>query len=116
MAMVVGGINLAGGEGGVSGAVFGALLVGIINNMIILLGIPSDYTKAIQGVVIIAAVAVNIYSARKAAGIDQPPQGPQTGGCCCKTGGKRCGCSAVIENFSNPNRPCHGAGPVLDSQ
>ena len=72
MAMVVGGINLAGGEGGVSGAVFGALLVGIINNMIILLGIPSDYTKAIQGVVIIIAVAVNIYTARKAAGIISP--------------------------------------------
>jgi ribose/xylose/arabinose/galactoside ABC-type transport system permease subunit len=72
MAMVVGGINLAGGEGGVSGAVFGALLVGIINNMIILLEIPSDYTKAIQGVVIIVAVAINIYTARKAAGIISP--------------------------------------------
>ena len=72
MAMVVGGINLAGGEGGVAGAVFGALLVGILNNIMILLGVPSDYIKAIQGVIIIAAVALNVYTARKAAGIISP--------------------------------------------
>lgn len=72
MAMVVGGINLAGGEGGVSGAVFGALLVGILNNIMILLGVPSDYIKAIQGVIIITAVALNVYTARKAAGIISP--------------------------------------------
>ena len=72
MAMMVGGINLAGGEGDISGAVFGALFVGIINNMIILLGIPSDYKDTIQGVIIIAAVAINVYQSRKAAGIISP--------------------------------------------
>lgn len=72
MAMVVGGINLAGGEGGISGAVFGALLVGILNNMMIMLGVPSDNIKAIQGAIIIAAVALNVYTARKAAGIISP--------------------------------------------
>ncbi len=72
MIMVVGGINLAGGEGGISGAVFGSLLVGILNNIMILLSVPSDYIKAIQGVIIIAAVALNVYTARKAAGLIQP--------------------------------------------
>ena len=72
MAMVVGGINLAGGEGGIIDAVFGALLVGILNNMMILLGVPSDYIKAIQGVIIIVAVALNVYTARKSAGIVSP--------------------------------------------
>lgn len=72
MAMVVGGINLAGGEGGIIDAVFGALLVGILNNMMILLGVPSDYIKAIQGVIIIVAVAMNVYTARKSAGIISP--------------------------------------------
>ena len=74
MAMVVGGINLAGGEGGIGGAVFGALLVGILNNMMILLGVPSDYIKAIQGAIIIAAVTMNVYTSRKAAGILSPRQ------------------------------------------
>ena len=72
MAMVVGGINLAGGEGGIVDAVFGSLLVGILNNMMILLGVPSDYIKAIQGVIIIVAVALNVYTARKSAGIISP--------------------------------------------
>lgn len=72
MAMVVGGINLMGGEGNIIDAVFGALLVGILNNIMILLGVPSDYIKAIQGVIIIVAVTLNVYTARKAAGIVSP--------------------------------------------
>ncbi|NLT15465.1 MAG: ABC transporter permease [Clostridiales bacterium] len=68
-AMVVGGLNLAGGEGGVSGAIFGALLVGIINNMLNLLGVPSDYTMFVQGVIIIAAVSLNMYTSRRSQGL-----------------------------------------------
>lgn len=59
MTMVVGGINLAGGEGGVEGAVFGALIVGVITNMLTLLGVTSDYTKFYQGIIILAAVSLN---------------------------------------------------------
>jgi ribose transport system permease protein len=65
MAMIVGGINLAGGEGGVAGAVFGALLVGIINNIQVLIGVPSDYQSFVQGVIILAALALNIYTQRR---------------------------------------------------
>jgi ribose/xylose/arabinose/galactoside ABC-type transport system permease subunit len=68
-AMVVGGLNLAGGEGGVVGAIFGALLVGIINNMLILLGVPSDYTTFVQGAIIIAAVSLNMYTSRRSLGL-----------------------------------------------
>lgn len=68
-AMVVGGLNLAGGEGGVPGAIFGALLVGIINNMLILLGVPSDYTMFVQGIIIIAAVSLNMYTSRRSQGL-----------------------------------------------
>lgn len=68
-AMVVGGINLAGGEGGIPGAVFGALLVGILDNMMILLSVPSDYQKFIQGIIILGAVSLNMYTHRKSAGL-----------------------------------------------
>ena len=68
-AMVVGGLNLAGGEGGVTGAIFGALLVGIINNMLILLGVKSDYTTLVQGIIIIAAVSLNMYTSRRSQGL-----------------------------------------------
>ncbi len=68
-AMVVGGLNLAGGEGGVIGAIFGALLVGIINNMLILLGVPSDYQTFVQGAIIIGAVSLNMYTSRRSKGL-----------------------------------------------
>lgn len=68
-AMVVGGLNLAGGEGGVPGAIFGALLVGIINNMLVLLGVPSDLTTFVQGVIIIAAISLNMYTSRRSQGL-----------------------------------------------
>jgi ribose/xylose/arabinose/galactoside ABC-type transport system permease subunit len=68
-AMVVGGLNLAGGEGGISGAIFGALLVGIINNMLVLLGVPADYMTFVQGAIIIAAVSLNMYTSRRSQGL-----------------------------------------------
>ena len=71
-AIIVGGINLAGGEGGIPGAIFGALLVGIINNALILLGVPSDYQKFVQGVIIIGAIALNVYTKRRSENIKTP--------------------------------------------
>ena len=68
MAMVVGGVNLAGGEGGVAGAVFGALLVGIINNMMLLLSVDSTIQTFVRGVVILAAMTINMYAKRSAVG------------------------------------------------
>lgn len=57
LAMIIGGVSLAGGEGGVARVVFGALLVGIIDNMQTLLGVPGEYRDFIQGIIIIAALA-----------------------------------------------------------
>ena len=68
MAMVVGGINLAGGEGGVAGAVFGALLVGIINNVLLLLSVESTIQTFVRGVIILAAMTLNMYTKRSTAG------------------------------------------------
>jgi ribose/xylose/arabinose/galactoside ABC-type transport system permease subunit len=60
MAVVVGGVNIMGGEGKVMGVIFGVLLVGVLNNLIILLGISTDYAELVQGVIIISAVALNV--------------------------------------------------------
>ena len=69
MAMVVGGINLAGGEGGMPGAIFGALLVGIINNVMVLLSVNTDIQKFVQGAIILAAMTLNMYARRGSAGV-----------------------------------------------
>ena len=69
LAMIVGGINLAGGEGGISGAVFGALLAGIITNLMTLLGVSPDFQKFVQGMIILAAITLNVYTSRKSTGL-----------------------------------------------
>lgn len=69
MAMIVGGVDLAGGDGTILDALYGALLVGIINNVMVLIGIPSDYQNFARGVIILGAMALNMYSNRKAQGL-----------------------------------------------
>ena len=56
-AAVIGGANLAGGEGTVIGAVVGALLIEAIRNSLILLGISAFWQGAFIGSFIIIAVA-----------------------------------------------------------
>lgn len=61
-----------GGYGNIGGAVFGALLAGLVSNMIVMLNIDTNYSQAVQGVIIVIAVAFNVYNNRKAAGLISP--------------------------------------------
>ncbi|MDR2021355.1 MAG: ABC transporter permease [Treponema sp.] len=58
-AIVIGGASLMGGEGNVSGAIFGAVLVGLLNNGLNLLNISATIHPLAKGIVIIAAVAAD---------------------------------------------------------
>ena len=69
LALVVGGADIMGGYGDIGGAVFGALLAGLVSNMIVMLNIDTNYSQAVQGVIIVLAVAFNVYNNRKAAGL-----------------------------------------------
>jgi len=59
-AAVVGGVSLAGGEGKIQDAVIGAILVGLLNNGMNLVGVPSTNQGLIKGLVIIGAVALDV--------------------------------------------------------
>ena len=72
LALVVGGADIMGGYGDIGGAVFGALLAGLVSNMIVMLNIDTNYSQAVQGVIIVLAVAFNVYNNRKAAGLISP--------------------------------------------
>lgn len=61
-AVVIGGTSLSGGIGGVAGTLFGALIIGVINNGLDLLGVSSYYQQVIKGVVIVAAVLLDRLS------------------------------------------------------
>ena len=64
-ACVVGGVLLGGSKGSVPNAVFGAFTLQAIVNLLNLLGLPKPYTDAVQGLIIIAAVAYAAFSTRK---------------------------------------------------
>ena len=58
-AVVIGGTSLAGGIGRVSGTVIGALLIGVMNNGLDLMGVESYYQQVIKGGLIVAAVLLD---------------------------------------------------------
>src|SRR4051812_7800539 len=57
-AVILGGTSLFGGNGSVVGTMFGALLIGLINNGLILMGLDSSQQQVVRGVIIILAVAL----------------------------------------------------------
>jgi ribose transport system permease protein len=63
-AVVVGGTALTGGEGGVVNSLVGVLIVAVLSNGMILLGISPYVQQTVQGLMIIAAVALSLDRAR----------------------------------------------------
>jgi ribose transport system permease protein len=64
-AVVIGGISLAGGRGSPWGALAGALVLGIIANIIYFAGIPSIWQEFFKGLVIVAALAFMVLEQRQ---------------------------------------------------
>jgi ribose transport system permease protein len=55
-AAVIGGTSMSGGKGSILGTIMGAIMLGMINNMLVLGGVSSFLQQAARGLVIIAAV------------------------------------------------------------
>ncbi len=64
-ACFIGGASVYGGTGTISGALIGCLIMGIMNNGMSIMGIPVDLQQAIKGLVILAAVAFDMYAKSK---------------------------------------------------
>jgi putative multiple sugar transport system permease protein len=60
-----GGASASGGVGKVMGAVIGAFIMGVMNNGMSILGIGIDYQQVIKGLVLLAAVFVDVYNRNK---------------------------------------------------
>jgi ribose/xylose/arabinose/galactoside ABC-type transport system permease subunit len=61
-AVIIGGTSLSGGEGTIVGTLIGILIMGVLNNGIILLGVSPFWQLTIIGAVIIVAVAMDIWT------------------------------------------------------
>jgi ribose transport system permease protein len=57
-AVVIGGTSLSGGRGSICGTVLGCLIIGVLNNGMVLLEVSPFWQQVVKGVVIIAAVAI----------------------------------------------------------
>lgn len=64
-AVVIGGTSLSGGKGSVWGTVMGAVIIGVLNNGLVLLNVSPFWQQVVKGVVILLAVIVDKIGERK---------------------------------------------------
>ena len=55
-AVIVGGTSMSGGKGSIVGTVLGMLIIGVMNNLLPLFGVPPFLREACKGVIVIVAV------------------------------------------------------------
>ena len=58
-AVVIGGTSLSGGKGTILGTVLGAMIIGVLNNGLVLLNVSPFWQQVIKGVVIVLAVIID---------------------------------------------------------
>jgi len=66
-ACFIGGASATGGVGSVIGAIVGGLVMGVMNNGMSLIGLGIDYQQGIKGLVLLLAVAFDLYNRNKTA-------------------------------------------------
>jgi len=68
-AAIIGGTALSGGSGTIIGAILGAIIIGVIQNGLLLMGFTMYWSSIVTGIVIIIAVAINsLVTKRQEAG------------------------------------------------
>ena len=63
-AVVVGGTSITGGRGSIAGTVLGVALLGMIGPALTFLGVSAYWERAIQGAIILTAVAIDAFRVR----------------------------------------------------
>jgi putative multiple sugar transport system permease protein len=61
----IGGASAYGGVGRVGGAVVGAMIMGVMNDGLSILGIGIDCQQVIKGIVLLGAVCIDVYNQRR---------------------------------------------------
>ncbi|MDJ0376821.1 multiple monosaccharide ABC transporter permease [Cryobacterium sp. PH31-L1] len=67
-AVFIGGAAVTGGIGTVTGAIIGGLIIGILNNGMSILGVGTEFQQLIKGLVLLGAVAFDVYNKRRSGG------------------------------------------------
>ena len=64
-AVFIGGAAVSGGIGTIVGSIIGGLVIAVLNNGLQLLGVGADLVQMIKGLVLLAAVGIDVYSKRQ---------------------------------------------------
>jgi ribose transport system permease protein len=64
-AVVIGGTSLSGGKGTILGTVQGALIIGILNNGLVLLNVSPFWQQVVKGLVILVAVIIEKFNSKE---------------------------------------------------
>ncbi len=64
-AVFIGGAAVTGGIGTIVGSIVGGLVIAVLNNGLQLLGVGADLVQMIKGLVLLIAVAIDVYSKRQ---------------------------------------------------
>ena len=67
-AAFIGGAAVTGGVGTIGGAIIGGLIIGVLNNGMSIMGIGSEWQQAVKGLVLLLAVAFDVFNKRRAGG------------------------------------------------
>lgn len=63
--VIMGGVRLSGGVGSVLGIVLGVILMGILNNGLIITGLPAFYHEGFIGVILLISIVVQVILSKK---------------------------------------------------
>lgn len=63
-AVVIGGTSMSGGKGSLIGTLFGAAIIGVLNNGLLLMGMSDFARQMVTGAIIIIAVILDTYRAK----------------------------------------------------
>ena len=63
-AVVIGGTSMSGGKGSLVGTLFGAAIIGVLNNGLLLLGMIDFARQIVTGAIIVGAVVLDTYRAK----------------------------------------------------
>lgn len=64
-AVVLGGTSMSGGRGSIAGSVIGALILGVLNDGLVMVGVSSFWQTVIKGFVVVIAVVVDQFQLKK---------------------------------------------------
>jgi inositol transport system permease protein len=64
-ATVIGGTSLTGGVGRITGTVIGTIILGVMTSGFTFLRIDAYYQEIVKGLIIVAAVVIDVYRQKK---------------------------------------------------